>query len=548
MKIMKRIRPSNLVLVAAAPFIIYLFYFSTKYQRSLFAILGIESGSGVLFTGCLLLVCVGILGCIPYYRSRQRGRTPLLELMVPVGIILQLGLLAYLLIQPASIAPFVYSVIANSVDPFTSDWIVPTVRPRQLTPEVAAVAMSWVRSGLVLYGVVFAGLMAAALYMAPRLADLARKAVASISLVLLVYLLFLAHWGFASGVAITLRAAVFAYLIAAILGLGWAGLQLLKRGRRTTLIYGTISAVLLLGAATYFAQPKEIYVLVGTTEARIAIIKGTPQYLADTIRFGEYPGADGKTTKIRSSPDVQTALELIHAAGSVSGAFLPQGAERGDLPVLWETSFLPPKSQVPGLVLAVVGFLLLVLTVGAHQHGRHPLSVGSEFFVDTIRGIPMLVIILYIGLPLSGAIKSASSGVIDLPNMMRGIVAISIGYSAYMAEIFRAGIESISRGQLEAAASLGLSRAKIARLIVLPQALRVVIPPLGNEMIAMIKDTSLLSILSVRDITQRMREFQASSFLPFAPFNTAAIVYVFITLAAASFLKWIERRYEKPGA
>ena len=92
-----------------------------------------------------------------------------------------------------------------------------------------------------------------------------------------------------------------------------------------------------------------------------------------------------------------------------------------------------------------------------------------------------------------------------------------------MAEIFRAGIESISKGQLEAAASLGLSRAKVARLIVLPQALRVVIPPLGNEMIAMIKDTSLLSILSVRDITQRMREFQASSFLPFAPFNTAAI-------------------------
>ena len=116
-----------------------------------------------------------------------------------------------------------------------------------------------------------------------------------------------------------------------------------------------------------------------------------------------------------------------------------------------------------------------------------------------------------------------------------------------MAEIFRAGIESISKGQLEAAASLGLSRAKGARLIVLPQALRVVIPPLGNEMIAMIKDTSLLSILSVRDITQRMREFQASSFLPFAPFNTAAIVYVFITLAAASFLKWSERRYERPG-
>ena len=78
--------------------------------------------------------------------------------------------------------------------------------------------------------------------------------------------------------------------------------------------------------------------------------------------------------------------------------------------------------------------------------------------------------------------------------------------------------------------------------MILPQAIRIVIPPLGNEFIAMLKDTSLLSILSVRDVTQRMREFQSSSFLPFEPFNTAATLYVGLTLAASSFLKWIERR------
>ena len=159
----------------------------------------------------------------------------------------------------------------------------------------------------------------------------------------------------------------------------------------------------------------------------------------------------------------------------------------------------------------------------------------------------MLVIILYIGLPLSGALKEATGGGINLTNMARGIVAIAIGYSAYMAEIFRAGIEAIPKGQVEAAHSMGMSRWKTARFVVLPQALRLVIPPLGNEFVAMIKDTSLLSILSVRDVTQRMREFQASSFLPFAPFNTAAILYVVITLCCASFLKWIERRYENRG-
>ena len=88
------------------------------------------------------------------------------------------------------------------------------------------------------------------------------------------------------------------------------------------------------------------------------------------------------------------------------------------------------------------------------------------------------------------------------------MIAIAIGYSAYMAEIFRSGIEAVPKGQVEAAQSLGLSRWLAARLIILPQALRIVVPPLGNEFIAMIKDTSLLSILSVRDVTQRMREFQ----------------------------------------
>ena len=105
-------------------------------------------------------------------------------------------------------------------------------------------------------------------------------------------------------------------------------------------------------------------------------------------------------------------------------------------------------------------------------------------------------------------------------------------------------VNAVPVGQIEAAKSIGLNRWQTARLVILPQALRIVIPPLGNELIAILKDTSLLSILSIRDITQRMREFQSASFLPFAPYNSAAIFYIFLTLAAASLVNMVERRYD----
>ena len=129
--------------------------------------------------------------------------------------------------------------------------------------------------------------------------------------------------------------------------------------------------------------------------------------------------------------------------------------------------------------------------------------------------------------------------------MTRGIIAIAIGYSAYMAEIFRAGIEAVPKGQIEAARSLGIKEWYIARFIIIPQAIAIVLPALGNEFIAMLKDTSLVSILSVRDLTQRMREFQAQSFLAFEPFNSAALIYVLLTMLAASGIKSLDNMIKK---
>ena len=192
----------------------------------------------------------------------------------------------------------------------------------------------------------------------------------------------------------------------------------------------------------------------------------------------------------------------------------------------------------------MLAIIIGIFTFGGIIHGRHPLSIAAEFFIDTIRGIPMLVIVLYIGLPLSGILKDSTSGLIDPPNFVRGVFAMGLAYSAYLAEIMRAGIKAIPFGQIEAAQSFGFTRWQVTTRIIVPQAFRIVLPALGNELIAIIKDTSLLSILSIRDITQRTREFQSVSFLLFAPFNSAAIFYIFITLAAASLLSTIEKRYD----
>jgi polar amino acid transport system permease protein len=445
------------------------------------------------------------------------------------------------------------TIVAAELDARTTDWLVEGARPPLLTDSAMAVVTAWFGTGALIYG-----LGALALFLGPLLV-LGRRGgrhplvktgawlVLGADALILLFLLLYAHLGFSTGLMITLRATFFSYGAAAVLGLVWALLVSLKAGDHTLKIYGAIALAMIVASAWFLTRPQEDFALIGSLEGRIAIIKGTPQSLTDQIRFGDYPDAPEGSSRIRSVATQERALELMFGDPRISAAFLPEAQAPAGVLVLWRTSFLADQYRYPAYILGALGVLLVLLTFGAWHGGLHPLAVFAEFFIDTIRGIPMLVIILYIGLPLSGTIKDITGGALDMPNMMRGVVAISIGYSAYMAEIFRAGIEAIPKGQIEAARSLGLKNWLVARLIILPQAIRIVIPPLGNEFIAMLKDTSLLSILSVRDVTQRMREFQSSSFLPFEPFNTAAILYVGLTLAASSFLKWIERRSRVEG-
>lgn len=349
------------------------------------------------------------------------------------------------------------------------------------------------------------------------------------------------------GVGTTLLVTVLAYVAAGILGLALAGILLLKMGQHTTRNLLAVWLVLMVLAVWFFTRPQVDYVLAGEAEGLVAIIQGTPQNLSDTIQAGAYADADIERRSIRAVTNPEAALQRL-GDGIVTAVFMPADLVPEDLPVLWEVSFLPRESNMPALLFTVLAAGLGVLIFAGWQSGKHPLAIFAELYVDTIRGIPMLVIILYIGFPVQGAVRDLTGGLIEPDRLTRGVVAIALGYAAYMAEIFRAGIQAIPGGQIEAARSLGLNGAQTARFVIMPQALRIVIPPLGNEFIAMLKDTSLLSLLSLREITQRGREFTSRTFEYFPGYNTVAIIYIGLTLAAASVLKFVERRTSRSDA
>lgn len=545
MQFLKRLRPSNLIIAAALPFIIYLFATSADYQRSLRAILGVENGSSAFVPGFLALALAFAAGVGVVLFSRRSMRR---DRLAAIGAALNLA--AAITIAVTGVAyPYVSSVVANGVDSFTSELVVKGETPRRLT-DAAELAVHGYASALFWAYLVLTIIALGLIFIDRgkggngRAWRAGRTILAIVNGAGLAFILFLAPMAFAAGVATTIRAAIAAYVLAAILGLVWVGLLKLEYSVRAHVAFIVITGLLALAAAWFLLQPRENYALVGAFGGKVAVISGTPSAIIGSVRYGQFPDAPGDELPLRTFKGAPEAIAALEKKADVSAVLVPVGATPAGQPVLWQTEALNDRDKASGITLAVLSIVLGLLTLGGHIHYRHPLSIGSEFIVDTIRGIPMLVIVLYVGLPLAGALKDATQGVFDPPNLMRGIAAMALAYSAYLAEIFRSGINAIPRGQIEAARSMGMNGWQTARLIVLPQAFRIIIPPLGNELIAILKDTSLLSILSIRDITQRMREFQSASFLPFAPYNSAAIFYILLTLAAASLVSTIERKYD----
>ncbi len=163
----------------------------------------------------------------------------------------------------------------------------------------------------------------------------------------------------------------------------------------------------------------------------------------------------------------------------------------------------------------------------------------ATVYVEVIRGIPLLVQLFYIYYALGPLLK--------LQGPPAAILAMSICYGAYMAEIFRAGIQAIPKGQMEAALALGMSRATAMRKIIIPQTVMVILPPIGNEFIALLKDSSLVSILAVSDLLRRGREYASTSFRYFESYTVIALIYLVMTLFFSRLVAAMEERLRHRG-
>ena len=245
---------------------------------------------------------------------------------------------------------------------------------------------------------------------------------------------------------------------------------------------------------------------------------------------------------------VQTSTPTI--SGPVEGGAMVRIYDKYDwqqtLVRIWRSSgvVMTLRATIMGFALA----LILGLLAGLMLVSKNPIALAaSKLYVEVVRGIPLLVIILYAGFVLSPYLREATGGKVDLRGFPGAVMGLGFGYGAYLAEVFRAGIQSIHRGQMEAARSLGMSYSQAMRSVVLPQALRVVLPPLGNDFIAMLKDSSLISVVALPEILQQGRLWVSRTFRAFEGYNTVALFYLVMTLLLSLIVRTIERKTALPG-
>jgi polar amino acid transport system permease protein len=209
------------------------------------------------------------------------------------------------------------------------------------------------------------------------------------------------------------------------------------------------------------------------------------------------------------------------------------------------------------LFVTAVGFALAAaagLGVAVCALSRHRLlREAARFLVEILRGIPFMVLLLYVAFVGAPALVAFANLVReplglepwltrDFSFLWRAIIALALAYCPFIAEVFRAGIQSVDRGQVEAAKSLGLDGWQRFRLVVLPQAIRIILPPLGNDFVAMLKDSSIVSVLGVADVTQLGKIYAAGSFRYLETYNVVAVIYLFLTISLSLVLRALERR------
>ncbi len=210
-------------------------------------------------------------------------------------------------------------------------------------------------------------------------------------------------------------------------------------------------------------------------------------------------------------------------------------------PGLWNTV----KATVFGFAIALV----IGLFAGLGRIARNPIARNVAItYIEFVRGVPILVLIYttsFVIVPQLASGLGFDNSSVD--NFWRAVAALAIIYGAYLAEVFRAGIESVPKGQTEAGRSVGMSHAQTMRRIVLPQAVRNMTPAIGNDLIAMLKDSSLLSVLAIRELTQNGRLYANSSFQFRPTFLVLTFFYLSMTLVLSLLLRWYRKRLGLDG-
>ena len=224
---------------------------------------------------------------------------------------------------------------------------------------------------------------------------------------------------------------------------------------------------------------------------------------------------------------------------------------------LWELfidSF--PKILIPGLTvtipLTVISFtfaLIIAVIMALVQFANvKVLKQIARFYIWIFRGTPLLVQLSIIYFGFFGAISIPRLyifGFIDISRFIPGVVALALNSSAYVAEIFRAGILAVDAGQTEAARSLGLSATQAMKLVVLPQAIKNVLPALGNEVVTMVKESSICSTLGMVELMFAAKTVATSTYISLAPYVLAALMYFCITYPAGKAIEALERRMRR---
>lgn len=190
-------------------------------------------------------------------------------------------------------------------------------------------------------------------------------------------------------------------------------------------------------------------------------------------------------------------------------------------------------------VVALIFATLLGLVFGLMSISTNKILKGlSRIYVDIIRGTPLIVQAFFIYFGIPGACN------IKIPAFTAGVTAISLNAGAYMVEIFRAGIMAVDKGQMEAARSLGLPYGKTMKLVILPQAVRKMIPAFINQFIISLKDTSLLSVIGIKELTQSGEIIIASNYRAFETWTFVGIFYFILIMVLTYISRYIERKFK----